>query len=81
MKKLLHFYIKLWSFWLETGEETKELLDIPYTFFFLSAEKIGQKIANETGKIVYLRKSRTCDSTCLQYEVYPKKQNKNNKKL
>ena len=77
MKKLLHFYIKLWSFWLETGEETKELLDIPYTFFFLSAKRIGQKIANEKRKIVYLRKHKTCDSSCLQYVIYPKKQNKN----
>lgn len=73
MKMPLHYYIPCWTFWLETGEETKDLLDIKYTPFWLKARIKAKKIANETGKIVYIRRYKMGKyKGLLQDTIYPK---------
>lgn len=68
----LHYYIAYWTFWFETGREDKELIeDEPYTLFKWKAKKRALQIANETGRVVLIRKIKLSSDWCKQLAIYP----------
>lgn len=71
--RILKQHIGLWTFWLETGKESKELLDEQYRYFHFHAKKVAQEIANETNKVVYIRKTKRFSPTALEDVIYPNK--------
>jgi hypothetical protein len=73
--RVLNYYIGLWTFWFETYEEDKELIfDEDYCYFFINAKKRAKEIANETGRVVIIRKTKSNIDTFLEDDpIYPSK--------
>ena len=69
--RVLNWYTGLWTIWFKTYEENKELIfDEDYCYFFINAKKRVKEIANETGRVVIIRKTKLPCYKCKQYFVY-----------